>query len=835
MEEESDGELPEDQGGPPPEDDGGLDRRWRHSREEEEANAALDEPLQDTSCFASPTAMAAVQDSVRRSDMFGFHLEPEQVQLLGRLQDSVAIIQQCKVLFLKRIGLLEGFVTNFRGTAADIREMYTLVAAAKHLRQQDAVFKAHVCSYARQVTDPTSRKAVKNAYECYVQWKGWLKKLHDIYNYHKQEQESQCNTSVSSVPSVIPPIDIDELMESITRKKTAKLDRREHERQCEEEAAALKDQQQQRLRQMNREREEQLSQREPPLAQELQRGMELFFNKYKNNKETRAAARGEGRVRYPRSAERGPSTSWFPTREGSSPTHGPSSTRTLEGQDANATDEGAWNATEERRHSGKAMSIPTQSRSGKATAIQGGDSDLEPSHNSTFHEPEGVRAVGRESEINALKVQLAVYKRKLLDRDREDSERRTEECRRANFEEYEREKGQRLRRTIANRAVSPAGYFDGDEEEEIPNEELPRGVIRQQNSGSSGSQPNSGSSTPFARQHNRVFSSQGNTPRPSSPARPMRWAPPVQPAANAQNYSANAQNNAAYNFNANQFYSSLPGSWAIGPDLGTPVLKSFDITKIEKSDDWTKFDGNAENWPEFRDMFQTVIHRQNIAVAHKVLSLKSSLDKECERLAVLTKGFAADYEGYRNIIEVLENEYGNPDELLNRITDRIFNLPELDFSSYDSVLNTERTVIRGMDLMRQNGLNLETESRTFGQLIYNKMPDKDQQKLLKFCRLRGRQPTFKLTMEFITEKLEDLRAFHSRRAIDSDVESDDSCKEEAILVSRAKAVPTTSKSKTSEAVEKTENKNKTDGNAVGEAEEEWEDEQLREKGGQETC
>ena len=86
----------------------------------------------------------------------------------------------------------------------------------------------------------------------------------------------------------------------------------------------------------------------------------------------------------------------------------------------------------------------------------------------------------------------------------------------------------------------------------------------------------------------------------------------------------------------------------------------------------TNFDGNILRWPEFWDIYESSVHRQDIPKVVKYSYLKGVLHGSA---ASAITGVSITNEGYDVAIQILQEKFGNKETIVEALYAKLQRLP----------------------------------------------------------------------------------------------------------------------------------------------------------------
>ncbi|XP_053989874.1 uncharacterized protein LOC128882320, partial [Hylaeus volcanicus] len=130
-----------------------------------------------------------------------------------------------------------------------------------------------------------------------------------------------------------------------------------------------------------------------------------------------------------------------------------------------------------------------------------------------------------------------------------------------------------------------------------------------------------------------------------------------------------------------------------------------DQLDIESQEELPEFNGEKDDWREFKDLFGKIIHDNNsISDALKVQYLKSCLKGEAlKKIKYLTP----EESNYQDVYNVLERRYGNKRENVGKLIDKILELPNQTVETSSSLRNIYDVTYECMMAIRNFDVNTE--------------------------------------------------------------------------------------------------------------------------------
>ena len=141
------------------------------------------------------------------------------------------------------------------------------------------------------------------------------------------------------------------------------------------------------------------------------------------------------------------------------------------------------------------------------------------------------------------------------------------------------------------------------------------------------------------------------------------------------------------------------------------VLSALKIVRLPKVD-LPKFDGNVDEWLNFRDFFGHAVHENKfLSKIDKFTYLKSSL---LRRAAETISGLPITSANYDSAWQLLEKQFGDKQRLISNFMDRLVKLPAVaegkDVGRLRSFVGRVEVIIRGLQ-------SLSVDQSTFGSLL----------------------------------------------------------------------------------------------------------------------
>ncbi|XP_045505800.1 uncharacterized protein LOC123702169 [Colias croceus] len=118
------------------------------------------------------------------------------------------------------------------------------------------------------------------------------------------------------------------------------------------------------------------------------------------------------------------------------------------------------------------------------------------------------------------------------------------------------------------------------------------------------------------------------------------------------------------------------------------------------------FSGSYEDWPSYRDMFQSLVHNNSaLGDVQKLYYLKSSLTGEAENILKHVQITQANYEQSWNL---LNKRFGNKKMMVNSILKRLFNQKKMSSQNYKLIKNLLDTTTECLNSLKN--INIITDS-----------------------------------------------------------------------------------------------------------------------------
>ena len=139
-----------------------------------------------------------------------------------------------------------------------------------------------------------------------------------------------------------------------------------------------------------------------------------------------------------------------------------------------------------------------------------------------------------------------------------------------------------------------------------------------------------------------------------------------------------------------------PSSGTSSPNLQVP---SHSLPEVKLPTLFLKqFDGDCKQWREFKDSFETAIHRQNIPKVQKLIYLVNSLRGEA---AKIVEGFPISSENYDIVWDTLKLHYGDENITKQALYMELQNLPKATKEAKGTILNIEK-ILRQLESLGEN-------------------------------------------------------------------------------------------------------------------------------------
>ncbi|EPB73109.1 peptidase family A16 [Ancylostoma ceylanicum] len=100
------------------------------------------------------------------------------------------------------------------------------------------------------------------------------------------------------------------------------------------------------------------------------------------------------------------------------------------------------------------------------------------------------------------------------------------------------------------------------------------------------------------------------------------------------------------------------------PPLATPTVRPLELPTLPLP----KFSGNVWEWDNFWELFHSNVHSQSLSELHKFNYLLNALKGEALEAV---KKFQVTRENYARALDFLKNKYGNTEELVFRLIDKL--------------------------------------------------------------------------------------------------------------------------------------------------------------------
>lgn len=141
-------------------------------------------------------------------------------------------------------------------------------------------------------------------------------------------------------------------------------------------------------------------------------------------------------------------------------------------------------------------------------------------------------------------------------------------------------------------------------------------------------------------------------------------------------------------------------------DSGSDANEPFNLNNIKlPTIELPKYDGRYEAWLEFRDTFESLIHKNmSISNIQKFHYLRASLQGEAAEV-IRSIEFCSD--NYENAYKSLKERYDNTRLLIHNHLQSIFSIKELNRESAHDIRNLSDTVFKHLRSLKQLGEEIE--------------------------------------------------------------------------------------------------------------------------------
>ncbi len=189
------------------------------------------------------------------------------------------------------------------------------------------------------------------------------------------------------------------------------------------------------------------------------------------------------------------------------------------------------------------------------------------------------------------------------------------------------------------------------------------------------------------------------------------------------------------------FYASLPPPWNVQPDTVGKYSDEFSrMTKFIKDagndgERLVKFDGDENKYFVWRPLVITGIHQRNLSLKDKYNTLMRTLKRDSDALIDGLLGITDPTpENYKNLIELLETNYGGPDRAYNHAMEKIRKLKKFDPDNFNTVSEYYGAITEFINFCLKNSLPHCVNPGQMANTILKVLLDTDQiTGMLDYC------------------------------------------------------------------------------------------------------
>lgn len=213
-----------------------------------------------------------------------------------------------------------------------------------------------------------------------------------------------------------------------------------------------------------------------------------------------------------------------------------------------------------------------------------------------------------------------------------------------------------------------------------------------------------------------------------------------------------------HNHHYRSYYASLPVMWREIPPINGKIVEMHTI----RIDEDSKFKGTIADYPRFRTYMMQSVHRNKMPVAGKAFKLLEGIPNGSSSALLRALKETNDHSAasYRNIIEELEQEYGDVTHVMNAARATLVRGPEVNLDNQDSVQGFRLA----LQTYRHHASQLGTFERDFApnstlleDVLSKRFNISDKIKVLTKMEKEGRPPCLDGIADFILKKLNKIR------------------------------------------------------------------------------
>ena len=125
------------------------------------------------------------------------------------------------------------------------------------------------------------------------------------------------------------------------------------------------------------------------------------------------------------------------------------------------------------------------------------------------------------------------------------------------------------------------------------------------------------------------------------------------------------------------------------------------------------FDGSVLKWPEFWDIFDTSVHRQNIPKVSKFSYLKGAL---CGSASVAISGISVTEDNYDTVVALLKEKFGGRESIIEMLYAKLHHLPTSS-GKFNDIKYTYNSVERLLRQLESQGEAINVQKMLIYQIL----------------------------------------------------------------------------------------------------------------------
>ena len=177
------------------------------------------------------------------------------------------------------------------------------------------------------------------------------------------------------------------------------------------------------------------------------------------------------------------------------------------------------------------------------------------------------------------------------------------------------------------------------------------------------------------------------------------------------------------------------------------------------------FNGQRSSYFRWQEKFITCVHMKKAPVVAKALALQASLDVKNKTLRLIVETMSLSEEGYRDVIEDLEEEYGGPHRLRQVSLQEVLEGDQVTCGDSVAVMQLEqrlKSYVQAVEKSGHQGL-LTREDETFS-LVASKLESDASLKYVDWLTQSGCNPCISSLLQFLKVLLSRQRRMNYIRA-----------------------------------------------------------------------